>query len=139
MEASDLPLDDRLYIGVQTIRRGTEPADGPCCRQGEPLARIGKTLGGLPPRRTALSSTAKATSTSAADIDRLPTYGEAMRYDPAASPLALRASDFSLLWAGEAAALAREEDAGALTLRLWQDAMKCVSGLGLRRSRYATV
>jgi nitronate monooxygenase len=44
-------------------------------------------------------------------------------------------SDFSLLWAGEAAALAREEDAGALTLRLWEDALKCVSDLGLRRSR----
>jgi nitronate monooxygenase len=44
-------------------------------------------------------------------------------------------SDFSLLWAGEAAALAREEDAGALTLRLWDDAFKCMSGLGLRRSQ----
>ena len=25
----DLPLDDRLRIGVQTIHRRTEPADGP--------------------------------------------------------------------------------------------------------------
>jgi nitronate monooxygenase len=40
-------------------------------------------------------------------------------------------SDFSLLWAGEAAALAREEDAGGLTRRLWEEASKCASGLRL--------
>ncbi|MGF6812197.1 nitronate monooxygenase [Paraburkholderia sp. Clong3] len=40
-------------------------------------------------------------------------------------------SDFSLLWAGEAAALAREEDAGLLTQRLWEEALKCASGLRL--------
>ena len=40
-------------------------------------------------------------------------------------------SDFSILWAGEAAALAREEDAGRLTGRLWEDALKCAAGLHL--------
>ncbi len=43
--------------------------------------------------------------------------------------------DFSLLWAGEAAALAREEDAGALTYRLWNDALQCASGHVLPRMR----
>jgi len=38
-------------------------------------------------------------------------------------------SDFSLLWSGEAAALAREEDAGLLTQRLWDEAEKCASNL----------
>lgn len=37
--------------------------------------------------------------------------------------------DFSVLWSGEAAALAREEDAGALTRQLWEDALKCASSL----------
>ena len=37
--------------------------------------------------------------------------------------------DFSLLWSGEAAALAREEDAGELTRRLWRDALACAAGL----------
>ncbi len=37
--------------------------------------------------------------------------------------------DFSLLWSGEAAALAREEDAGTLTRRLWDDALACAAGL----------
>ncbi|WP_233808278.1 NAD(P)H-dependent flavin oxidoreductase [Paraburkholderia sp. HP33-1] len=40
-------------------------------------------------------------------------------------------SDFSLLWAGEAAALAREDDAGLLTRRFWEEALKCASGLQL--------
>ncbi|WP_184061303.1 MULTISPECIES: nitronate monooxygenase family protein [unclassified Paraburkholderia] len=40
-------------------------------------------------------------------------------------------SDFSLLWAGEAAALAREEDAGLLTRQIWEEALKCASGLRL--------
>ncbi|WER49838.1 nitronate monooxygenase [Cupriavidus sp. WKF15] len=40
-------------------------------------------------------------------------------------------SDFSILWAGEAAAMAREEDAGLLTQRLWEEAQKCASGLRL--------
>ncbi|WP_080438440.1 NAD(P)H-dependent flavin oxidoreductase [Burkholderia ubonensis] len=37
--------------------------------------------------------------------------------------------DFSLLWAGEAAALARDDDAGVLTRRLWDDALACAAGL----------
>ena len=37
--------------------------------------------------------------------------------------------DFSLLWSGQAAALAHEEDAGALTQRLWTDAQECASTL----------
>ena len=37
--------------------------------------------------------------------------------------------DFSLLWSGEAAALASEEDAGVLTRRLWDDALACAAGL----------
>jgi nitronate monooxygenase len=37
--------------------------------------------------------------------------------------------DFSPLWAGEAAALAREESAEALTHRLWADALAVMSGL----------
>ncbi|VWC49962.1 2-nitropropane dioxygenase [Burkholderia aenigmatica] len=37
--------------------------------------------------------------------------------------------DFSLLWSGEAAALAREEEAGELTRRLWRDALACAAGL----------
>ncbi len=37
--------------------------------------------------------------------------------------------DFSILWAGEAAAMAREEDAGLLTQRLWKEAQECASGL----------
>jgi nitronate monooxygenase len=39
--------------------------------------------------------------------------------------------DFSLLWSGEAAALAREDDANILTKKLWEDAQKCASGLRL--------
>ena len=37
--------------------------------------------------------------------------------------------DFSLLWSGEAAALARETDAEALTRQLWDDALDCAAGL----------
>lgn len=37
--------------------------------------------------------------------------------------------DFSLLWSGEAAALACEADAGELTQRLWRDALACAAGL----------
>lgn len=37
--------------------------------------------------------------------------------------------DFSLLWSGEAAALAREEDAGALTRWLWDEACRYSRGL----------
>ena len=37
--------------------------------------------------------------------------------------------DFSILWPGEAAAMAREEDAGLLTQRLWKEAQECASGL----------
>ncbi|WP_454732463.1 MULTISPECIES: NAD(P)H-dependent flavin oxidoreductase [Cupriavidus] len=43
--------------------------------------------------------------------------------------------DFSLLWAGEAAALARKEDAAALTRRLWEDALACGAGLGAALAR----
>jgi nitronate monooxygenase len=39
--------------------------------------------------------------------------------------------DYSPLWAGQAAALAREEDAGALTERLWRDAKATLAGLRL--------
>ena len=41
-------------------------------------------------------------------------------------------SDFSPLWAGEAAALARDEDAEALTRRLWVEAQAVLSALGGR-------
>lgn len=37
--------------------------------------------------------------------------------------------DFSLLWSGEAAAMARETDAEALTRQLWDDALDCAAGL----------
>lgn len=37
--------------------------------------------------------------------------------------------DLSPLWSGEAAALAREEDAGVLTRRLWNDACDLARGL----------
>ena len=37
--------------------------------------------------------------------------------------------DFSPLWAGQAAALAREEDAGALTERLWREAKATLAAL----------
>ena len=40
-------------------------------------------------------------------------------------------SDFSPLWSGEAGALAREQDAGALTLRLWDEARAVAAGLDL--------
>ena len=40
--------------------------------------------------------------------------------------------DFSPLWSGEAGALAREEDAGALTKRLWAEAQAVMSGLRLQ-------
>ena len=43
--------------------------------------------------------------------------------------------DFSLLWAGEAGALAREEDAGALTRRLWDEALACAGRLGRGHGR----
>ena len=39
--------------------------------------------------------------------------------------------DFSPLWSGEAGVLAREEDAGALTRRLWAEARAVAGGLGL--------
>jgi nitronate monooxygenase len=53
----------------------------------------------------------------------------------AAAPLRAAAEkrgsgDFSPLWAGESAALAREEGAEALTRRLWADALAVMSGLG---------
>ena len=53
----------------------------------------------------------------------------------AAAPLRAAAekhgsSDFSPLWAGESAALAREEGAEALTRRLWADALAVMAGLG---------
>ena len=41
----------------------------------------------------------------------------------------LNNSDFSPLWSGEAGALAREEDAGALTHRLWAEAHAAARGL----------
>jgi nitronate monooxygenase len=44
----------------------------------------------------------------------------------------LGSSDFSPLWAGESAALAREEGAEALTLRLWAEGQAVMSGLGGR-------
>ena len=55
----------------------------------------------------------------------------------AAAPLRTAAekngsSDFSPLWAGEAAALARDEDAEALTRRLWVEAQAVLSALGGR-------
>ena len=37
--------------------------------------------------------------------------------------------DYSPLWSGQAAALAREEDAGSLTLRLWRDAHAALAAL----------
>ena len=45
----------------------------------------------------------------------------------------LGSGDFSPLWAGEAAALAREEGAEALTRRLWADARAAMSALNARR------
>ena len=39
--------------------------------------------------------------------------------------------DYSPLWAGQAAALAREEDAGALTERLWREAKAALAALRL--------
>ena len=39
--------------------------------------------------------------------------------------------DYSPLWAGQAAALAREEDAGALTERLWREAKARLMALRL--------
>jgi nitronate monooxygenase len=55
----------------------------------------------------------------------------------AAAPLRTAAeqrgsSDFSPLWAGEAAALARDEGAEALTRRLWADGLAVMSGLSRR-------
>ena len=52
----------------------------------------------------------------------------------AAAPLRAAAEklgigDFSPLWAGELAALAREEGAEALTRRLWADGQAVMSGL----------
>lgn len=41
-------------------------------------------------------------------------------------------SDFSPLWSGEAAALAREEDAGELTRRLWREARDVMKALAAR-------
>jgi nitronate monooxygenase len=45
----------------------------------------------------------------------------------------LGSSDFSPLWAGEAAALAREEGAESLTRRLWADGQAIMAGLGGRQ------
>ena len=39
--------------------------------------------------------------------------------------------DYSPLWAGQAAALGREEDAGALTTRLWSEAKAVLAGVSL--------
>jgi nitronate monooxygenase len=55
----------------------------------------------------------------------------------AAAPLRAAAEkrgsgEFSPLWAGESAALAREESAGALTRRLWAEALAVMSGLSAR-------
>ncbi|MBV8795627.1 MAG: nitronate monooxygenase, partial [Hyphomicrobiales bacterium] len=55
----------------------------------------------------------------------------------AAAPLRAAAekqgsTDFSPLWAGESAALARDEDAEALTRRLWADAQAVMRGLSSR-------
>jgi nitronate monooxygenase len=44
----------------------------------------------------------------------------------------LGSNDFSPLWAGEAAALARDEGAEALTRRLWAEAQAVMVGLGRR-------
>ena len=52
--------------------------------------------------------------------------------DPLRSALEEQAIDhFSLLWAGEAAALAREANAGQLTSELWQEATRLASSLNL--------
>jgi len=56
----------------------------------------------------------------------------------AAAPLRTAAEkrgsgDFSPLWAGEAAALTRDEGAEALTRRLWAEAQAVMSGLNARR------
>jgi nitronate monooxygenase len=56
----------------------------------------------------------------------------------AAAPLRTAAEqrgsgDFSQLWAGEAAALAREEGADAVTRRLWSDGLAVMSGLSRRK------
>jgi len=40
--------------------------------------------------------------------------------------------DFSALWSGEAAALAREEDAGELTRRLWRETQELLAILAMR-------
>jgi nitronate monooxygenase len=55
----------------------------------------------------------------------------------AAAPLRAAAekrgsSDFSQLWAGESAALAREEGAEALTRRLWAEGRAVMSGWSSR-------
>jgi nitronate monooxygenase len=39
--------------------------------------------------------------------------------------------DYSPLWAGQAAALAREEDAGHMTLRLWEEAKAALAAAHL--------
>jgi nitronate monooxygenase len=44
----------------------------------------------------------------------------------------LGSSDFSPLWAGEAAALGRNEGAEALTRRLWADGQAVMSSLSRR-------
>jgi nitronate monooxygenase len=55
----------------------------------------------------------------------------------AAAPLRAAAEkrgsgDFSPLWAGEAAALARDEGAEALTRRLWKEGQAVMAGLSRR-------
>lgn len=47
----------------------------------------------------------------------------------------LGSGDFSPLWSGEAAALTREEDAGALTRRLWAEAQAIAAALSLGEGR----
>jgi nitronate monooxygenase len=44
--------------------------------------------------------------------------------------------DYSPLWAGQAAALGREEDAGALTTRLWSEAKAVLAAVSLRRLQF---
>ena len=90
------------------------------------------------PARRAASSTG-----SWPRSDRLPRTRRNFRFAAgAAAPLRaaaekLGSGDFSPLWAGEAAALAREEGAEALTRRLWaegQAVMAGLSGRGLKPS-----
>ena len=67
----------------------------------------------------------------------LPYVGQITKYFEKSAPKQIRKAiekagkgDIPLLWAGEAGALAREEDAGALTRRLWDEALACAGRLG---------